>query len=59
LVGGKAHAWEWPKPKSEFANALYDFEAPENIKAQPVGKLLPQLPAQAALSSAFMVKNAF
>jgi hypothetical protein len=35
-----------------------DFEAPEKKEAQPGGKkLLPQLLAQSALSSALVVKN--
>jgi hypothetical protein len=44
-----------------FKKKIYDFEAPEKYKKMhsPVQKQLPQLPAQSALSSAFMVKNAF
>jgi hypothetical protein len=39
---------------------LYGFEAPEKKKKHsPVGRRPPHLPAQSALSSAFMVKNAF
>jgi hypothetical protein len=43
-----------------FLNEFYHAEAPEKEKKHsPVKKLLPELPAQSALSSALIVKNEF
>jgi hypothetical protein len=39
-----------------FSYEFYDFEAPEKKEHSPVEKLLFRLPAQSALSLAFMVK---
>jgi hypothetical protein len=48
-----------PSQNPNFLHVFYLFEAAFQKKNSPVRKPLPQLPARSALSSAFMVNNAF
>jgi hypothetical protein len=48
-----------PSRNPIFLKWIYDFEVPEKKKHSPVKRRPLHLPAQPALSSAFMVKNEF
>jgi hypothetical protein len=48
-----------PSRNPIFSNAIRHFEAPGKKKSSSVERQPPYLPAQSALSSAFMAKNAF